>query len=483
MANGLAPVLFTTCGVVVAGLVGFSFLEPVTEEQKPRSLVSANTASGTLNDTPKKSEKSDISLLQPNKSADADEAKPKKTIKLSRLNFGAKKSVKQASRQTSVEPLDSQTVKKPLTESLPEKQVSELPRFNVISVDKDGSMVVAGQGPKEVPVELRTEDRILSSVKTNSAGEFVFALDRVLDPGAHQLYLQLKNEEDKILQSPSFAFVDIPEKGELGEVTVLLAEAGKPSKLVQKPRPAVADKTLNKPEKKFGEDAPTSETSALERETSGKSQSVVSNTASTSVDLAKPDPVFIEAVDVENSTIYIAGTGEPDTSVNLYFENDYLGSAQVSQNGAFLFEGTKTIKPGRYDIRADMVRSETSERVDGRAEVKLIHKPDAKNPKQELAGLSNPSIVDDGDTETPTETTDQQISSEDADATKKPEITSGSAVIIRRGDSLWTVARRNYGAGIRYTTIFDANRDQVRNPHRIYPGQVLKIPEEALSVE
>ena len=39
------------------------------------------------------------------------------------------------------------------------------------------------------------------------------------------------------------------------------------------------------------------------------------------------------------------------------------------------------------------------------------------------------------------------------------------------------MARRNNGAGIRYTTIFEANRDQVRDPDLIYPGQVLKVPE------
>ncbi|WDR06337.1 LysM peptidoglycan-binding domain-containing protein [Devosia rhodophyticola] len=50
-------------------------------------------------------------------------------------------------------------------------------------------------------------------------------------------------------------------------------------------------------------------------------------------------------------------------------------------------------------------------------------------------------------------------------------------VIIRRGDNLWTIARRVYGAGIKYTTIYDANTDQIRDPDRIYPGQVFALPE------
>lgn len=52
---------------------------------------------------------------------------------------------------------------------------------------------------------------------------------------------------------------------------------------------------------------------------------------------------------------------------------------------------------------------------------------------------------------------------------------SGKA-IIRRGDNLWTIARRVYGEGIKYTTIYDANTGQIRDPDRIYPGQVFELP-------
>jgi nucleoid-associated protein YgaU len=52
---------------------------------------------------------------------------------------------------------------------------------------------------------------------------------------------------------------------------------------------------------------------------------------------------------------------------------------------------------------------------------------------------------------------------------------SGKA-IIRRGDNLWTIARRVYGEGIKYTTIYQANTAQIRDPDRIYPGQVFELP-------
>lgn len=52
---------------------------------------------------------------------------------------------------------------------------------------------------------------------------------------------------------------------------------------------------------------------------------------------------------------------------------------------------------------------------------------------------------------------------------------SGKA-IIRRGDNLWTIARRVYGEGLKYTTIYEANTGQIRDPDRIYPGQVFDLP-------
>lgn len=47
---------------------------------------------------------------------------------------------------------------------------------------------------------------------------------------------------------------------------------------------------------------------------------------------------------------------------------------------------------------------------------------------------------------------------------------------IVRGDNLWRISRRTYGEGERYTLIFDANQDQIRDPDLIYPGQILVLP-------
>ncbi|MDQ0562172.1 nucleoid-associated protein YgaU/Sec-independent protein translocase protein TatA [Rhizobium mesoamericanum] len=61
-----------------------------------------------------------------------------------------------------------------------------------------------------------------------------------------------------------------------------------------------------------------------------------------------------------------------------------------------------------------------------------------------------------------------------------PLAPSSETVIIRRGDTLWQISRRVYGAGVRYTTIYVANEDKIINPDRILPGQIFGLPKDAL---
>jgi len=56
---------------------------------------------------------------------------------------------------------------------------------------------------------------------------------------------------------------------------------------------------------------------------------------------------------------------------------------------------------------------------------------------------------------------------------------TNSSVIIRRGDTLWHISRRVYGKGIRYTTIYLANQNQIKDPDMIWPGQIFALPEKS----
>jgi nucleoid-associated protein YgaU len=54
-----------------------------------------------------------------------------------------------------------------------------------------------------------------------------------------------------------------------------------------------------------------------------------------------------------------------------------------------------------------------------------------------------------------------------------------ATTVVSRGDSLWRISRVTYGAGMRYAVVYKANHDHIRNPNRIYPGQILVLPMRA----
>jgi nucleoid-associated protein YgaU len=141
--------------------------------------------------------------------------------------------------------------------------------------------------------------------------------------------------------------------------------------------------------------------------------------------------------------------------VRVYLDNKLVGEAKTDTKGRWLMEAESKVDPGKVDVRADQVATGDGS-VTARAEVtfekaeeQVVLRPlDASGTAGGSAGASG-----------------------SASARRIP------SVIIRTGDNLWTISQRRYGEGLRYTTIYQANKDQIRNPDLIYPGQVFMMPE------
>jgi nucleoid-associated protein YgaU len=58
----------------------------------------------------------------------------------------------------------------------------------------------------------------------------------------------------------------------------------------------------------------------------------------------------------------------------------------------------------------------------------------------------------------------------------QPAAGEGRRLVVVRGDNLWNIARAHYGHGMHHTLIYGANKEQIRDPDLIYPGQVFSLP-------
>ncbi|GAB4526190.1 MAG: hypothetical protein Tsb0019_28290 [Roseibium sp.] len=169
--------------------------------------------------------------------------------------------------------------------------------------------------------------------------------------------------------------------------------------------------------------------------------------------------VTVEAVESEKDKVFVAGTGNPGASVRVYVGDEFQGEAKVGAGGKWLVEGSKTIPEGDVEVRADLIGDDGNS-VDARAAVTF-----EKERDQQIVLTKVVATGASGGAE-----------GQGAEVKKSLPV-----VIIRKGDNLWRISRRLYGEGFRYTTIYQANQDQIRNPDLIYPGQVFLTPEGDLN--
>ena len=54
---------------------------------------------------------------------------------------------------------------------------------------------------------------------------------------------------------------------------------------------------------------------------------------------------------------------------------------------------------------------------------------------------------------------------------------SGRSYTVVKGDSLSKIAKQFYGDAQKWRKIYEANRDEIKNPDLIYPGQTFTIPD------
>lgn len=148
-------------------------------------------------------------------------------------------------------------------------------------------------------------------------------------------------------------------------------------------------------------------------------------------------PLTLATVDYDDSgAVIFAGRAEPGARVRVLADGDIVGESRADDAGRWTVRAGAAFAPGVYDLQIDQIDA------DGRVTAVIVLPFERAAPEAARAA--------------------QQA----------------GRVIVQPGNSLWRIARRLYGEGFQYTVIYEANRDQIRDPDLIYPGQVFEAPTE-----
>lgn len=322
-----------------------------------------------------------------------------------------------------------------------------IPTFDVLRVEPDGTAVIAGNAEPFGTLDVKENDDTLTSSEVTDIGNFVAIIDTPLKPGTHEIYLQVAMPDGRTVRSEQTATISIPD-GNDGDLLAIITEPGKPSEIIAAPQPSAPSQ--NEPQAETPAASANGEVTAATP--SGEAQAAVTPT------------VRIKAVEIEDNTLFVAGEGEIDATIRGYLDDGFLAETTVNADSNFVIQAEVDVPVGLHNIRVDMLDA------DGRVIARAVVPFDRPEGNQ-IAAISS-----DG----------SQTAQTNADGTQtfiQPQLQqSNNAVIIRRGDNLWSISRRVYGRGVRYTTIYLANEPQIANPNLILPGQVFSLPRQPLPI-
>jgi len=299
------------------------------------------------------------------------------------------------------------------------------PEFDVVHIEPTGETVVAGRAAPGATVELLRNGEPHDRAVADQSGQFVM-IPRPLPPGTYDLTLRSSRANGTQITSKQ-------------SVAVVLEAT--------KDRPTVALMTPDKP-------------------------TVVLSQPSAPASVAQA--TVVEAVDIEpGGKLHVSGRATPGAAVRLYLNDSFVASVTAGADGHLAITINEGIAPGKYRVRLDELASNSAS-VRARAEVpfNVPERTTASAPAQSASSIP------------PETAAAQQPRLAAAAGTLPPDKGSPSAVVVPkvttwtvvRGDSLWRLSHRTLGGGQRYALIYKANREQIRNPNLIYPGQILVVP-------
>jgi len=144
----------------------------------------------------------------------------------------------------------------------------------------------------------------------------------------------------------------------------------------------------------------------------------------------------------EAGEVSLTGRGKPSQIVRIYLNNMPISTAAMDATGQWS-TALSEIDAGIYTLRVDELDKTGNV-------VSRLETPFKRERREDLAAY----------------------------LTSVDEPARINVVTVQPGNTLWAIARKRYGRGILYVRVFEENKDKIRNPDLIYPGQVFSLPDD-----
>ncbi len=156
-----------------------------------------------------------------------------------------------------------------------------------------------------------------------------------------------------------------------------------------------------------------------------------------------PQEIALDAISYDDEgAVAISGRGNPSEFVRVYLDNAIVSSTEIGVTGQWEVV-LNDVPPGVYNLRLDQVNANS--KVTSRL-VTPFKREEPEKLVAQVEALTEPARI--------------------------------NVVTVQPGSTLWAIARERYGEGILYVTVFNANRDKIKDPDLIYPGQVFALPDQ-----
>ncbi|MDE2200544.1 MAG: LysM peptidoglycan-binding domain-containing protein [Rhodospirillales bacterium] len=305
------------------------------------------------------------------------------------------------------------------------------PSFDIVRVGPGGDAVLAGRAAPGAQVTVTGNGKTIGRTTANADGQWVLLPDRKFAPGGQELAVTAQTPGGPAIAGHAPVVMAVPDRAPIGPFAAAPALPTPVPPTLAPPAlapPALAPPTPAAPAPAPAAPAPPAAVAVLTPPDAAPRLLQAPGAAQ-----GKPGALGLGVVDYDNhKDIRFSGTARPGVTVRVYIDNKPAGEAVADGLGDWSLQPGTPVPVGAHKLRLDQL--DAAGHVTARVAL----------PFQRAA--------------------------------MAPEELAAGRVVVQPTQNLWRIARHAYGKGMRYTDIYAANRDQIRDPNLIYPGQVFTIP-------